>query len=192
MLIGWTALLLGSACALALLCDIALRGYHQRSAAMDVVWPLTALYLGPLAAWLYLRHARPATARWVNGHPDRPAERSGPRGAWAAFEHVGACGAGCLLGSVAGAVLVHRLAPAPLSSLEPRQAVSLVVLACADVALACVLGLAFQRLSAEQRARTSPARMLASVLVFQVAVLACIVVNRLVLRDSPQPPPVPA
>ncbi len=34
--------------------------------------------------------------------------------------------------------------------------------------------------------------MLASVLVFQVAVLACIVVNRLVLRDSPQPPPVPA
>jgi hypothetical protein len=185
MLLGWIALGLGAGCAVALLCDIVLRGYHQRAPVMDVVWPLTALYLGPLAAWLYVRHARPTTTCWINAHGDE----AGSHQPSAAAEHVGACGAGCLLGTLAGAGIVQLLSPAPVLALEPEQAVSLLPLVSADLALAGALGLAFQRLSSAER---DARRSLASVGVFQVAVLACIVFNRLVLRDSPQPPPATA
>jgi hypothetical protein len=185
VLIGWIALGLGAGCALALLCDIALRGHHQRTAAMDVVWPLMALYLGPLAAWLYVRHARPATRRWMNGQPD---EAQGPEPS-ASAEHIGACGAGCLLGTVAAAGIVQLLSPAPVLPLEPDQTVSLLALAIADLSLAGALGLAFQRLSSAER---DARRSLATVAMFQAALLACTVFNRLVLSDSPQPPPVAA
>ena len=186
MLLEWIALGLGACCGFALLFDIALRGHHQRAAAMDLVWPLTALYLGPLAAWLYARHVRPTTTRWMDGHRDEASHQEVARGSSAAVERVGACGAGCLLGTLAGAGLVQLRSPAPVLPLEPEQAVSLLALAIADLALADSLGLAFQRLSsAERDARPSPA----SVAIFQVSVLSCVVFNRVVLRDSPQPPP---
>ena len=42
--------------------DIFGRGNRQASMAMDVVWPASALYLGPLAVWLYGRWGRRAHA----------------------------------------------------------------------------------------------------------------------------------
>ena len=177
---GWTALAVGGACAFVLLCDIALRGYHQRSAAMDVVWPLTALYLGPLGAWLYLRHARPATARWVSRHPEDVGGTvvGAPRGT--AADHCGAWGAVCLLASLAGGGLAQLLSPTPVLPLEPEQAVSLAALGIGDLALACLFGLVFRRLSHEQSAAR---RTLVRIAAFQLPVLACIAVK---------PPPVPA
>ena len=186
---GWTALAVGGACAFVLLCDIALRGYHQRSAAMDVVWPLTALYLGPLGAWLYLRHARPATARWVSRHPEDVGGTvvGAPRGT--AADHCGAWGAVCLLASLAGGGLAQLLSPTPVLPLEPEQAVSLAALGIGDLALACLFGLVFRRLSHEQSAAR---RTLVRIAAFQLPVLACIAVNRLLFQQSPDPPPAPA
>jgi len=39
--------------------DILARGHRQRAAAMNLIWPATALYFGPLAVWAYLRYGRP-------------------------------------------------------------------------------------------------------------------------------------
>ncbi len=36
--------------------DVFVRGTRHATAAMKVVWPLTALYFGPLAIWMYRRY----------------------------------------------------------------------------------------------------------------------------------------
>ncbi len=38
--------------------DVFVRGRRQTPAAMNAVWPLTALYFGPLAIWMYHRYGR--------------------------------------------------------------------------------------------------------------------------------------
>lgn len=47
------ALILAGASALIIVIDI-LQGNRQHMRIMNVVWPLTALYAGPLALWAYI------------------------------------------------------------------------------------------------------------------------------------------
>ncbi len=47
----------------AIVWDIAVGGYRQPMAVMDWVWPISALYLGILAAWFYVRRGRRGTAK---------------------------------------------------------------------------------------------------------------------------------
>ncbi len=54
---AWVALTLG--CAVLIAYDVLVNGRRQSSTTMDVVWPVTALYLGPIALILYARWARP-------------------------------------------------------------------------------------------------------------------------------------
>ncbi len=49
----WAALAIGGACAAGMLADIYLAGHRQRMPIMEAVWPINALYLGPLAVWAY-------------------------------------------------------------------------------------------------------------------------------------------
>ena len=53
--IGWIGLGVGFASAAAICWDIFVRGHRQHMAVMNVVYPLTALYFGPVAAWFYFR-----------------------------------------------------------------------------------------------------------------------------------------
>jgi hypothetical protein len=77
------ALLSGAACALVLLAEV--KRHPQHMWIMDVVWPVTGLYAGPLALWGYYRFGR-------GGH-DKP---------FAAAVGIGTthCGAGCTLGDI--------------------------------------------------------------------------------------------
>ncbi len=86
------ALILGAACAVILLSDV-LR-YRQHMWIMDVVWPITGLYAGPLALWGYFRfgRAKPRGHR-QHGQPDPPFFAAVGTGA----TH---CGAGCTLGDI--------------------------------------------------------------------------------------------
>jgi len=52
--------------------DIVVRGHRQRNAAMNLVWPATGLYLGPLAIWAYGRYGRPRSERWQAEHGPAP------------------------------------------------------------------------------------------------------------------------
>lgn len=58
--------------ALAVAYDIYGRGYRQRSLAVEGVWIISALWLGPFALPLYARTGRSRTAKWQAQHaPDQ-------------------------------------------------------------------------------------------------------------------------
>jgi len=71
--VAWTFLVLAVLSATAIAVDIYGRGRRQPSRAMEIVWPVTALYLGPFALWAYSRWDR------RSAHPDgRPTRSSTP------------------------------------------------------------------------------------------------------------------
>ena len=87
-------------CALVILADVL--GHRQHMAIMNVVWPVTALWAGPLALWAYYRHGRKTTHRAMmaakaRGEPP-PAQRR-PFGLTVALGTTH-CGAGCMLGDI--------------------------------------------------------------------------------------------
>ena len=57
--VAWMFLTLAVLSAAAIAVDISLPGNRQPSRAMELVWPITALYLGPLALSAYLRLGPP-------------------------------------------------------------------------------------------------------------------------------------
>ncbi|MEE6179330.1 DUF4396 domain-containing protein [Mycobacterium sp. 050134] len=76
ILVAWMVTILGVVVAGVMLVDTYLRGYRQPLRAMEAVWPITAVYAGPLAWWAYQRWGRPASARWQEQHGRPP--RMGP------------------------------------------------------------------------------------------------------------------
>src|SRR5262249_4805368 len=100
---------------------------------MDVVWPLTALYSGPLGLLAY--------GRWGRLGSPRYRERTGDRGGYPFSVSVGIsdthCGAGCALGDLIGEGLLFALGATIAGvALWPEYIV--------DFALAFVFGIAFQ------------------------------------------------
>jgi hypothetical protein len=77
-LLGWAALAAAFAATADILIDIYGRRYRQRMPIMEAVWPVTALYFGPLASWAYRRFGRPMSRRWLAEHGrDEPPEQAG-------------------------------------------------------------------------------------------------------------------
>lgn len=96
--LAWCTLAFAFVSALVILVDIFGRGYRSKMTVMDVVWPVTGLYLGPIAIWGYLRYGRPTSERWQREHdvdspPDKPHWSSVGLGT----SH---CGAGCTLADI--------------------------------------------------------------------------------------------
>ena len=133
--LAWTTLVLGFACAGWILNDIYRRGYRQRMTVMEIVWPITALYLGPIAIAAYSRFGKPKSSRWLSEHdrddpPDKPW--------WATVsEGVSHCGAGCTLGDIIAEFAVFFLALTLAGQTLLAEYVG-------DYVLAVALGLAFQ------------------------------------------------
>jgi hypothetical protein len=78
--------------------DVLGRGYRQRMRVMEIVWPVTALYFGPLAVVGYRRYGRASSPRWLHdqGLDEAPAQPH-----WAGIaKGVSHCGAGCTLGDL--------------------------------------------------------------------------------------------
>ncbi len=78
--ISWIFVGIAVLCAVAILYDIYGRGYRQRTSVMEAVWPITALYLGPLGLWAYNRWGRPRSEKWQKEHGEPP-EKSLPAAA---------------------------------------------------------------------------------------------------------------
>ena len=49
--LGWISVASAFVCAAEIALDVFVRGYRQHVWIMNVVWPLTALYSGPLGSW---------------------------------------------------------------------------------------------------------------------------------------------
>jgi hypothetical protein len=105
--VGWVYLSICFACAGAIGYDIAVNRRRQPMGVMNAVYPITALYFGPLALafyWRWARAARPAPA---------PAPRQGKPGKprWAVMAtEVSHCGSGCVLGDVISEFVIFALA----------------------------------------------------------------------------------
>jgi Domain of unknown function (DUF4396) len=94
--VSWAYVGLALLCAAVILYDVYGRGYRQPNGLMNVVWPITALYFGPLALPAYRRWDRPRSGKWQREHsavPDKSlpvAAATGgiPGGAASAIGHV--------------------------------------------------------------------------------------------------------
>ncbi|MBA3702614.1 MAG: DUF4396 domain-containing protein, partial [Rubrobacteraceae bacterium] len=94
--VSWVFVGLALLCAAAILYDVFGRGYRQRTSVMSVVWPITALYFGPLALPAYYRWGRPRSEKWQKEHGSAPekslpvaaATGGTPGGAASAIGHV--------------------------------------------------------------------------------------------------------
>jgi hypothetical protein len=105
--LAWIAIVAAFLCAAIILIDIFALGYRQRMTIMEAVWPVTALYFGPLAVWMYLRYGRPNSPKWLDrNNRGEPPEK--PRWATTALG-VSHCGAGCTLGDIVAATAIFVL-----------------------------------------------------------------------------------
>jgi hypothetical protein len=95
--ISWASLSIGLLSAALVLADIYLLGYREHMKIMEAVWPLTALYAGPVAVAAYIRWGRPMSHKWMkargHGMPGKPFWA----GTAVSATH---CGAGCALGDL--------------------------------------------------------------------------------------------
>lgn len=136
------SLALAVCCSLAIAADI-LAGRRQSMAIMNVVWPVTALYAGPLALAAYFLWARPAPGPRRANVGKRPFWQSVILGAM----H---CGGGCTLGDILSETLLVAWIPFTLFG-SPVFASWLL-----DYAAAFVFGIVFQYCAIVPMRRMSP------------------------------------
>ncbi len=167
-----------------------LAGRRQKMAIMNVVWPITALYLGPIGLWAY----------WVMGRPragpggDHASQGRGDHGknpSWqTVFKATSHCGAGCTVGDIIGESAIFFLGVTLFGS---KLATAYLV----DFVLAYAVGIVFQYftiapmrglglwdgLKAAVKADTI------SLVAFEVGMFAFMALDRLVLFPSAPPEP---
>ena len=131
--LAWCVLSLGFIGAAVILVDIYVRGFRQRMAVMEVVWPVTALYFGPVAVTGYRMWGRPRSTRWQAQHGDPP---DAPRYVSVALG-VSHCGAGCTLGDIIAEFAVFALGVGIAGTTLGAEYIG-------DYVLAVVLGVGFQ------------------------------------------------
>lgn len=71
-LLAWIYTSAGLLFAAWILVDTYVGGYRQRVRGMELVWPITAVWSGPLGLWAYYRWGRPATPKWQSRHGSTP------------------------------------------------------------------------------------------------------------------------
>lgn len=132
------SLAIGGICALIVLADIGFRS-PQHMWIMNVVWPITPLYSGPLGLWAYFRAGRKSSQRAVQeakAHGEKPPGKKKPMWSMTAIAATH-CGAGCTLGDICAESL---MAVVPLVIFGKKIFGSWVV----DFAFAYVFGIVFQ------------------------------------------------
>ncbi|MGN6235765.1 DUF4396 domain-containing protein [Dyella sp.] len=163
--IAQISLALAVACALWIVLDM-LRGHRQPMAIMHVVWPVTALYAGPLGLWAYWRWGRPR-ARSAGRHDDSQSageshrgnqsgdkKKTSPQSVALAASH---CGSGCTLGDL----LVESLLLAfPVVWFGSELLTGWVL----DYIAAFVIGIAFQYFTIKPMTDQSPGQAFVSAL----------------------------
>jgi hypothetical protein len=117
--------------------------HPQHMWIMNVVWPITALYAGPLALWAYYRYACLSTRQAVMSAKQHGQEPPGKQKSFPAMVALGAthCGAGRTLGDICAEWIVFATALTlwPLPN-HPHLFAAWVL----DFAFAYIIGIAFQ------------------------------------------------
>jgi len=91
--------------------DIFVRGHRQTHGVMNAVYPITALYLGPLALLLYWRWGRKDAGTHEMMAMGQVAHKGHRRPRWVTIAiEVFHCGSGCVLGDLIGEWTIYALA----------------------------------------------------------------------------------
>jgi len=188
-LVAWAALGLGFGSALVIVADIVLLGNRQHMAIMDLAFPLTALYLGPIALWAYFGRGRRMSRKRMHMHAG--AMNEGACDSWwqvsLSDSH---CGAGCALGDIGGEWIVWASGwmIGSTAALGPEYIL--------DLPLAWTFGILFQYFviapSRGQVGRLAPLRDAIksdtlSVLSFEVGLFGWMAVAEYAIWKSPPP-----
>lgn len=127
------ALSVALVCAALIAWDIFGRGYRQPMGVMEAVWPITALYTGPLGLWAYAAWGRPKSGRYLEAHGEPEGRGFATRVAVGASH----CGAGCTLGDIIATWIVFATGLTIAGLALPYEYVF-------DFSFAFALGIAFQ------------------------------------------------
>jgi hypothetical protein len=149
-IIATVSLGLAALCAAVIVVDI-LRGARQHMWIMNIVWPITALYAGPLGLWSYLRIGRLSThqrMREARKRSEPPPAKRKPfwQTVGVAATH---CGSGCTVGDLAAESLLLLV---PLTLFGHRIFASWTV----DFVAAFLFGIAFQYFTITPMRHLSP------------------------------------
>jgi hypothetical protein len=140
---SWLAISVGVASMILVTADL-LAGRPQRMKIMNVVWPVTALWSGPLGVWAYFRFGRARREGKPQG--DQPFPVLVAKGT----TH---CGSGCTLGDIVAELVFLAV---PFSLLGHRLFGAWVY----DYAAAFVLGILFQYFTIKPMRQVSAGRAL--------------------------------
>ena len=106
------SLIIAVLCALMIGIDI-LRGHRQHMWIMNIVWPITALYSGPIGLWAYFKIGRLSTRQKMQEAQHH--NTSAPAQSKPFWQSVGLaathCGSGCTLGDLLSEGLLLPLLP---------------------------------------------------------------------------------
>ncbi len=97
------SLIAAFASAIAILLDIFVRGYRQKMSIMEWVWPITALYFGPIGLWAYWDIGRSSSKKQHKreGHHHQQGHHQAKKPYWkTVFSGTTHCGGGCTLGDI--------------------------------------------------------------------------------------------
>ena len=143
IIVSWVAVILGLLTALAIAFDLTAHPQHMK--IMNVVWPITGLYL-PVLGWLL--YADMARQKPMSMSMNRHAAHGG-RPFWkSVFVSTTHCAAGCVIGDIIGASIVFR---AGWTLFGERLYAEFLVL----FVLAYIFGIAFQYLPIRAMRRIS-------------------------------------
>lgn len=181
--IAWISLAVAFLCAALIVWDIFVRGYRQPMGIMEAVWPITALYMGPVGLLAYHRWGRPKSPRYEREHGE-----TGERPSWVRVA-VGAthCGAGCTLGDIIATWIVFALGLTIAGTALPYEYLF-------DFTFALALGIAFQfwsirpmrpDLSRAQSLRHAFKADTVSLTAFEIGLFGWMAVMQLVLFTDP-------
>lgn len=150
------ALVVAALCALIIVADL-LAGNEQHMAIMNVVWPISALYAGPIALWAYFRVGRQRSKR-VMAEAKRAGREPAQRPFWQSVAlGTSHCGAGCTCGDLVAEWFVVLV---PLTLFGERVFGTWAL----DYALAFLIGIVFQYLTIKPMRDLSPGRALVAAL----------------------------
>jgi len=128
--LAWTYISVCLSCAAIIAYDIFVTGRRQPMAVMNAIFPITALYFGPLAAAFYWRWGRTGRAAAMTSAQPRPW--------WVVMAtEVSHCGSGCALGDVISEFAIFALALTVAGATLGAEYIG-------DYLLALALGIAFQ------------------------------------------------
>ena len=155
-LLAKVSLLLAVICALLISIDI-IAGRRQRMWIMNIVWPVTALYSGPIGLWFYWCEGR-ALSRDNNNVQQQVDPGHSDRWYWQSVALAAThCGAGCTLGDITAESILIAM---PFTFLGRHIFASWVV----DFVAAFIIGIAFQYFTIVPMRKLSPLRGLIAAL----------------------------